>query len=65
VCLVAGGRHTTYENAFAGPSLLLNCECATAARSMCLNNKAFKIYRCFCNVVSLSFKWENMRGEKV
>jgi len=27
--------HTAYENACAGPSLLLDCECATAARSMC------------------------------
>jgi len=57
VSLVAGGRHTTYENACAGPSLPLNCECATATRSMCLYNKSFKIYRCFCNFVSLSFMW--------
>jgi len=35
--------HTTYENACAEPSLLLNCECATAARSMYLYNKSFKI----------------------
>ena len=51
--------HTTYENACAGPSLLLNCECATAARSMCLYDKSF------CNFVTLSFIWGKIQGDEV
>jgi len=57
--------HTTYENACAGPSLLLNSECAMAARSMCLYNKSFKIYIYVCNFVILSFIWEKIRGDEV
>jgi len=57
--------HTTYENACAGPSLLLNCECAMAARSMCLYNKASKKYICFCYFVILSFRRKKIRGDEV
>ena len=44
----------------------LNCECAMAARQMCLYNKSVKnIYMFFCNFVNLSFMQGKIRGDEV